>query len=362
MKVRCSIVTSILIFSLSVILTWPARSLAWQSQAVESVSEFVRQHPGVRFHGAPFYRQAGATDESRTFGAVYGTALGVGATPVESAWNHINQIAPLLGDDWGSLVPQVNASGEVLLPLMAGPGQEPRFYTFRFNQQYQGLPVFRSGVGFLVRNEPGNPLVVSGIDVKNLPGFAVGQAGTPTVTPTMLKHVADLMNQGDEPELKSLLNRGRSSRIVVTEPERVIFAGVNGESANPEVAVKFMAERGSIQTLPDYDKYLILASASSGKILLAETQIHEVDINGSVRGRATSGLASLECNPEIEVGLPYAEANVVGGNSTFADASGNFTIPHGGSTRSMSARGCAASGLRYSTSKTATPFRKSFRP
>ncbi len=297
---------------------------------VQTASDYVQQHPGVHLYGTPFHQHSDVNDDASTFGAIYGTTIGVGATPLESAWNHIHEITPFLGEAWGSLVPEVKSNGEVLLPLTS-PGGGPGFYTFRFNQQFGGLPVFRSGAGFLVRNEPGNPVVVSGIDIKNLAGFDAGGVGPAEVTRKMLDNVRILMDQGTDPALKSVLNKG-GLPIRVSDEELVIFAGVNGVAATPQVAVKFVATRGSVQTVPDYKKFLILAAADSGDILLAETQIHNLDITGSVHGRATTGLGTLECGPETEIGLPYAEVLVVGGNSTFADINGNFSIPHSGNS------------------------------
>ncbi len=297
---------------------------------IQTVADFVDLHPGVHFYGTPLTEHMGPADEASTFSAIYGTTIGVGATPEDSAWNHIGRIRPLLGDDWGVLVPEVKPDGEVLVPVMSGTGggDTPGFYTFRFNQQFDGLPVFRSGVGFLVRNEPGNPVVVSGIDIKKLPGFSAGAGGTPEVSKAMLAHVETLMDQGSDPALKSVLNKERLP-IVVSDEEVVIFAGVNGQAADPEVSVKFIATRGSVQTAPDYKKYLIVASLGTSDILLAESQIH-FDVSGTVSGRATSGLGALECHPEVAVGMPYVEVFIDNSNGAYADASGNFTVPHGG--------------------------------
>ncbi len=322
----------IVVIVFSAILSIPDSTVGFQFQ---SVTDYVDQHPGVRFRGTPFYRQESLNDESNSFGAIYGTVLSTGTTPEASAWNHVAQIAPLLGNDWGQLVAEVKPDGNVLLPIAgdAAIGQSG-FFTFRFNQEFQELPVFRSGVGFLVRNEANNPVVVSGIDIKNLDGFDAGGVDTsnPVATAEMIENVQRLMGVGTDRGMKSLLRQAVKIELVVSDEKYVVFAGSNEIDSNPEVALQFIAERGSIQTLPDYHKYLIVASVTTGDILLAETQIHEVDITGKVSGRATSGLASLECDPEVSVGLPFAEANVVGGNSVFANASGNFVIPHAGST------------------------------
>ncbi len=301
---------------------------------VTSLEDFTDAHPGIRFYGTPFYNTVDSNDEANSFGAVYGTVLGVGATPLESAAFHLGQIEPLLGTEWGELTPVVQDIGDVLLPVMPQAGtEEPRFYALRYDQHFEGLPVFRSGVGLLIRNEPGNPVVVSGIDIKNLPGFHVGSVGPENVqvTQAMLDNVAQFLAAGGEPEMKSVLKRSGMPGTVVSDERMVIFAGADGATADPQVAVEFIAERGSVRTYPDYSKYRFVAALSSGELLLAENQILDVNITGTVQGRATNGIGSLECHPEVAVGLPFAEATVTGGNTVFANAAGAFTIPHGGS-------------------------------
>lgn len=310
---------------------------------VTTVTDFFQEHPGVHVFGNPFNRPVDPSDESPTFGALYGVPLSFGATPEESAWNHVNQIRPLLGDHWGSLVEDVKEhNGEVLVPIMGGRHAEPRFHAFRFNQQFGGLPVFRSGIGFLVRNESGHPLVVSGIDIKDLTGFAVGRAGQPAVTRAMLAHVVRMMDgesKSDapgEPALKSVMEKSRRQlarhRLEVSDEELVIFAGANRQWAEPELAVSYLVTRGSAETYPEYEKYLIVSSVDSGEILFAETKICTVDVTGKVEGRVNGGLRATECETaNVIAALPYIEVGVVGGNAVFADANGNFTIPHSGS-------------------------------
>ena len=75
---------------------------------------------------------------------------------------------------------------------------------------------------------------------------------------------------------------------------------------------------------------MIVASVETGNILHAETQIHNVDVQGNVSGRSTLTIRAAECDPETSVNLPYAEVAVIGGNTSFADANGNFNIPHSG--------------------------------
>ncbi len=298
--------------------------------SVDEVQQFKQDHPGARFYGLPFHNHEGADDEAKTFSAIYGTQLATGSTPLDSAWNLINEVQDMLGADVGGFLPAMKPTGEVLQGVMFNRETgKHKFYTFRFDQLYQGVPVFRSGVGFLVRNEPGNPLVMSGFDVKDLVGFDVGRTGEAQVSNKMLQNVRKLMDE--QPVPRSLLKPAPPLDIEVSDERLVVFAGSNNVAAEPQLAVSFIAQRGSIQTLPDYQKYLIVAAVDGGDLLLSETQIHNVDVVGNVSGRATDGVGALECHPETAVGLPYAEVSISGGNTAFADANGNYTIPHGGS-------------------------------
>ncbi len=298
----------------------------------EVMQQYKQDHPQARFYGAPFYEHEGFFDEVGTSSMIYGTTLSFGATPVESAWNHVNEVHDLLGTEIGVLIPEVKADGNVIVGAMYDRGTDTyKFSTFRFNQVYHDIPVFRAGVGFLVRNEQGNPLVMATFDVKELAGLDINGAGEGQhVTEAMIRQVGNLMD--GQPIARTVLGPVQKPNIVVSDEELVIWAGTNNVIAAPELAMKFVATRGSIRTLPEYQKYLVLASVATGQILYSETMIHNVDITGNVSGRATDGLNALECDPETAVGLPYAQAEVVGGNSTFADANGNFTIPHAGNS------------------------------
>ena len=304
-------------------------------------------NPGLRFY-----------EQDQRVSMIYGTSFSTGDSPLHSAWNHLNQWQALYGNDIGTLVPKANANGEVMQGVMQNRETgEYKFYTFRFEQTYAGLPVFRSGVGFLVRNEQDNPLVMTGFDVKEMNGFNVVAAGVfqPKVTAGMLANVQQLMdgeNSLESDAAQSVLDspiepgplagpvgralRGarqalRAPAIEVSDEELVIWAGINGIAEEPTIAVSFIAERGSVRTYPDYDKVMVLASAETGEILYSENQIHNLDVQGNVSGRATNGIATLECDPETTVGLPYAEVSISGGSTVYADVNGDFTIPHSGS-------------------------------
>ena len=112
-----------------------------------------------------------------------------------------------------------------------------------------------------------------------------------------------------------------------------MFAGLGESVVPPTLALEFVATRGSLRGDADrFQRHRIVAALATGEILLEENIVQQVDVVGSVSGNSTQGPNSLECDPEATVALPYAEATVVGGNTAFADANGQFTIPHGGAT------------------------------
>ncbi len=322
-------------------------SEAFAQPANQALEQFKANHPGARFYGSQFYQPSSSSDEGRGgMTAVYGTILALGETAEQSAWNHLNQMRNALGTEIGDLVPEIKEAGDVVQGVMWDAArQSHKFQVLRFNQFLNGIPVFRSGVGFLVRNQEGYPLVMSGFTVKDLTGnriMAPAGPDKPVVSGTMIANVARLMD-GAPVERSVLIGKQRRRTplaVETSEEQYVVFAGVDGEFAVPELAISFIATRGSIDTLPDYHKYLVVASVGSGEILHQETQIchcstcvsNMVNIQGTVDGRATQGLNALECDPEQAVPLPYAEVSVSGGNTVFADENGNFNIPHGGST------------------------------
>lgn len=297
------------------------------------LEDFRMAHPRARIAGAQFGTANGPDGEDKSATRIFGTTLAVGVTPIDSARNLVDEISPALGIDIGHLVPAIQRNGDFVVGAMTNPNTgEPKLYAFRLEQHYNGIPVFRSGAGFVTRNEPGNPVVMSNFDVKEFAEVELPAVGPETrrITAAMKERVQEFFDsnrkvkEGEEPDA--------SLQINYSEQELVIYAGIYNFPREPELAMVFMAERGSVQTWPDYQKYLVVASVESGNILHAETQIHNVDVEGNVGGRATLTNRAAACDPEVLVNLPYAEVSVVGGNTSYTDINGDFTIPHGGST------------------------------
>lgn len=311
---------------------------------VNATADFQKANPDARM-----YEKNGAVT------MLYGAPMATGKTPLESATAFVNQWQAMFGKDVGTLAPEAREDGTILQGVMYQPDKGTyKFHVVRFQQLYAGLPVFRSGAGFLIRNEPDHPIVLTGFDIKDLDGFdALGGVAQAKVTDAMLKNVGAMMDAaggGADEEAVSVLeqpaektfdpinplrrlaaNVQQPVEIQTSDEQLVIWAGINNIPEPPRVALSFIATRGSVRTYPDYDRYLVVADVETGEILLAENQIHNVDVNGSVMGRATQGLASAQCDPESAVGLPYAEVQISGGPQVYADANGDFTIPWGGS-------------------------------
>lgn len=298
------------------------------------VAQFQATHPGSTIDGARFHSKQNALDEVGTTSVIYGTTLSIGASPIDSARNHLIEVRGLLAEEHGALIPELRGDGEVILEVMFD--RQTGLYgfsTFRFAQVHGNVPVFRSGAGFLVRNEPGYPLVMSAFDVKDLAGFEASALVGPVaqdVTNSMLEATRQLLDEEFAERGVSLPAPGLE--IETSEERLVIWAGVNGSIASPELAMEFLATRGSdLVSAESFQRQRVLVSVATNEVLYSENLVQNfIDVTGNVSGRATQGLNSLECDPEVLVPLPYIEANVVGGNSTFADGNGDFTIPHGG--------------------------------
>jgi hypothetical protein len=304
-----------------------------QSPQIQVMEDFKAAHPRARIAGAQFGTYVDPTGEEISATRIFGTTLATGTDPVDSAWNHIAELQDALGTDIGQLVPKVQENGTFLVGAATNAETGiPKLYALRFEQHYNGIPVFRSGVGFVVRNDPDNPLVMSNFDVKDLAGAELGEIapGSAQITDAMKASVQDFFDSNRP--IKEGVQPNEELQIAYNDEYLTVFAGLYNYPRQPELAMVFMAQRGSVQTLPDYQKYLVIASVESGKILHAENQIQNVNVNGNVSARVTVGIRAAECDPEELNDLPYAEATIIGGSTVFADVNGNFTIPNGGST------------------------------
>ena len=313
--------------------------------AQNKMEQFKANHPQAKFFGKQLSDSEGYFEEEATSNYVYGAPMSKGKTPIESAWNFYRQIEGIYAEEAGTLV-----SGSQQGVMWEPVTKTHKFTTFRFQQTLNGIPVYRSGVGFLVRNEKDFPVVMCSNNLKEMKGIDVGDgakvvvaragnletAGTVKATDAMIANAAKVMNQAGPvlgvPREDSILEIGAQLGLIplpveTSDEQTVIFAGVTNERVEPELAIVFTATRGSTKDMSQFQKQLIVAAVDDGEVLYSENMLHG-DVSGTVFGRATTGGRAQECAPEAVFRLPYGQVREVGTtNFTFADADGNYTLP-----------------------------------
>ncbi|MGE3108597.1 MAG: GC-type dockerin domain-anchored protein [Phycisphaerales bacterium] len=262
--------------------------------------------------------QAGLYREtSGRISSVYGAAFASGPTSVDAAQWFVTRHSELFGVPAGDLR-QVNllTDQQPTLQLMFDPATGTYKHTLVYFSQYKdGVPVYRADLRVLVRNEPGNPVVLAKSALKHLGDFAVPA-----------DYQAKLITQAQVHDAV----RGRAPGMAnFSNPELFVWAGVDEMQVAPALALILTADNGQDGTAT-MDRRLFVVDALSAKVLYTESLIHNVDVVGSVRGMATTGVGADICGAEVSTALPYAQVSI-GATQAYADAAGNFTIPNGGS-------------------------------
>ena len=250
---------------------------------------------------------------------VYGT-FSTGKTPSDSADAFVQRHAKeLYGVDAANLAPiGPFEDGAHLLPLMPLEGVDGfKFTAVYYQQQVRGIPVYRAGLIVLTRNDTDFPSVLASSTLWDVTGVESQLAG---------------VTVGKLPDAR-IWARGPAAQFRATPEfgpaQYVIWAGVNRAKASPRLAVMFTAEGGSPADPDNHQRIEFVVDARTGKILHQETKIHEA-VTGQVTGQATTGYQAAACQPEVATGLPYVRV-VTGGTTTYADATGNFSIAAGAS-------------------------------
>jgi len=247
---------------------------------------------------------------------VYGSAFSHGKSPSLSAESFIRDHSDIFG---------VEAS--TLLPMGAFPDathwvdvywddatESFRFTLLGYSQFVSGVPVFRSALKLLMRNDPGFPLVLASADLRDLGTFP----STLHARPSLAQFPAQVWSS----------EAIRIARVEEpTEAQLVVFAGYDNDPHPPTLAVSFIVERGVLSS--GYSKMLYVAEATTGKILFQEEQVCNADIPGTVRGMATVGWAADACEAEVATGLPYAAVSFAT-QTIYANAQGEFIVPNAG--------------------------------
>ena len=200
---------------------------------------------------------------------IYGQPLASGTTPVDSAESFRLRHADVFGVAPDELALQSLDGGRALTqPVMYD--QELGDYKFtlvRYAQQKNGIPVFRSDLRLLMRNRADFPVILAASSLRPLGDFVPGSA----------------------PAEIDPATRAATGMESFTEPELVIWAGVDDQVKEPALALSFIGQRGSPEA-GDYEKWLFVADAATGEIIYTEDMIILTDVNGNVSGMSQSGL------------------------------------------------------------------------
>ncbi len=273
--------------------------------SVQAIANFQIRNPGSGI--------AARTDGS--ISRVYGKAFSTGPTAQISTQNFLNQHVAM----WGLSIDDLVAKG----PFQDGRHTQPigylpetdsyKFTGYYYTQAKDGIPVFRTKLVLLVRNEANNPLVLAS---------------------SLLHDLGDY--QPDNQIVRMPVNQDRiiwsaeqdfpGKVIDLDSTERMIFAGTDSNPFPPT-----LADVTNI-TINGFEKYLIVTDALSGDILYKENLIHTVDLSGNVSAMASDGPGSDNCEPEIAQPLPYLWVNGDNGNSVLTDVNGDYTLPNPGVT------------------------------
>lgn len=244
---------------------------------------------------------------------VYGRSFSQGRSPERSAARFLQEHAAMFGLASNDLAPVGPfPDGRHVQPIMYDRNTgEYKFTGIYYHHTEGGIPVFRSRMMLLVRNEPGYPLVLASADLRDTSGFELGAQAAQNLN-VAAGHEAIRARLGGEPRFED-------------EPAPVVWAGFEGWPQTPRLVVKQIAEIGDVTNPEGYQRWLYLTDAETGDIVYSENQIFHADIIGTVQGRATEGDGADICAPESLMPLPYAIVSG-GGQSTFADVDGNFVL------------------------------------
>ena len=315
-----SIKSSSLITASSVALLLAAGSTLWLGSTEASSQDATRENE-IAAAAAEFGRTHSGAKILRSQGRitrVYGRTFGGGPTPEQAARSFVDAHSRMFGVAPANLRPESSFHDRRhTQPLMYNrqTGQY-KFTLVYYTQHVNGVPVFRSDLRLLLRTQTHNPLVLAAASLRDLGTFSAAKDPTDGEDSARGRKAAEQLHP-------SLVN--------FTDPQRVIWAGVDDGLATPRVAYVFSADNSGAPNAPLPEHLLFVADAASGEILHSESLIHDVDVNGNVSGMASQGPGADFCEQEVLTPMPYARVNI-GVTQAFANESGDFVVPNGGTS------------------------------
>ena len=260
---------------------------------------------------------------------LYGVAA-TGKSAQAAAENFRRSSAAALGVDADELVPVgLGASANTRAPsagnkngvglMFDRASGKYKFRLFNYEQQRDGIPVFRANLRALVREGGDHPVVWANPDLRAMGSFRP-RADARVRSVDVAKSLQAIRTDG------ALARTGVSPTALklVSAPTLTIFAGVGARDSAPRTAMQYTAQDAS-----GPGKWTFVADVETGDILHVESNLH-YDIGGSVQAEVVTGSESMECGTLGVAPLPYAEVTSPAGNA-FSDTSGAFTIVQSGS-------------------------------
>ena len=264
---------------------------------------------------------------------LYNAALATGQTAKDTATSFLDAHSDLWNVTSENLRPIGRfPNGRHLQPIMPRRTAEGLLdgYTFTgvYYSQFAGeYPVWRSNLCLLVNNTDDNVLVMATADLRPIGDYLPNVESS--VKPTIEQ--ATILAQ-------QLLG---ANAVVDREPRMVIYAGTEKQTEEPRLAMEFEARIGTNLDGADYKRRLYLVDAKRGTVLHDENRILNCmmpqtaasavaavatgGVTGSVEANAGDGWSAEECDPEAQLGLPYATVNI-DGVDFYADKNGQFSV------------------------------------
>ncbi len=286
-------------------LAYQTSSSTYEYDNIELLNE---QHIPIQINSTK--AQVNAYKRNGRIKCLYGEAFSHGKSPEESAESFLQTNAHIFG------VNISNLGDRYIQPIMYNQDTDDyKFYSINYVQYAEGIRVFRSRLILLVRNEEGYPLVLASVDLRDLNGFI------PNI---------ESSNLNPEEGINNVLKKS-PNLIHFTQPELVIWAGIDDMIVQPRLAYSFIGDNGYQNGDRSPEKYLFLTDAETGDILYTENLIIFINVTGNVQGKATQDKGADICENESAEYLMWARVNI-GSTVAYADENGNFTIVNSGSS------------------------------
>ena len=204
--------------------------------------------------------------------------------------------------------------------LMYDPATgKPKFRLYRYEQQRDGVPVFRAGLRTLVREDGDHAVVWANADLRAMGDFRTN-ANLPARAVDIDKSLQALAGQSSASGLPA-----PTAFSTISAPTSTIFAGLEGQESSPRMALQYTAEAAD-----GAGKWTFVADAETGDILHVESNLH-FDVTGFVAGKATTSAESMDCGTLGMAYLPYANLSSPYGNAV-TDKSGAYTLKQSGTS------------------------------